>query len=119
MQSGHEDPPSDASCMLEDQQSSGCVVSGQGSRLRVEGWVYRVYGFGVESFGASVFGVYGLRFRVLSCAGDVSRPCVWAANRLAKRVCYLMEMNFRMGVCDVTEQPSTSLLFTYRCIRDP
>ena len=75
----------------------------------------------LDGLGYLGFVVEALRLLVqgLLLAGDSSRPCVRFANQLARRVCYLLEMNFRMGVEYVIEQPSTSLLFTYKCIRDP
>ena len=48
--------------------------------------------------------------------GDLSKTR--DANRLAHRVAYLMELNYQKNVDYVLEQPSSSILFRYKCIRD-
>ena len=50
-------------------------------------------------------------------AGDTSLPAVAAANRLVRRLVYLMELCFQKGIDYIIENPPSSLLFQYRCVR--
>ena len=49
--------------------------------------------------------------------GDTDQPCVSAANRIARKVAYMLEYHFAKGVFYVLENPMSSLLWRFKCVQ--
>jgi hypothetical protein len=56
-----------------------------------------------------------LYFRV---AGDRTLLCVKMANRIARRVAYMLEFHFKKNQFYILENPLSSLLWKFKCIHN-
>lgn len=54
-------------------------------------------------------------FRVV---GNKALKCVKDANKLARRLAYMMEYHYRKGTTYVLENPMSSLLWRFKCVRN-
>ena len=50
--------------------------------------------------------------------GDETLQCVRLANQMARRLCYVLELCRKKNTDYIVEQPSTSMLFQYKCVRE-